>query len=260
MVFWSSRIDKTDVDGGFILQKISCISNSAALLGAHIPDLSSNVEFFDVLYLGIFIILSPAFDTRFYHGLEPPTPHLKETANAVCRFHSLLHIFSQRFIIVLEGEVMSHTYVVDRMLGEFAAASVGLAMAIEELHGIEEEVEDDDRISSSTFREHIEDILMEHHPDVIEYYSRCLDRGHKDFLWKGPNVQILPRSDDFVSIITLTATGELLDLPSHQIYTEDLDPIPPTRPDTVHLIGKRRVRADSLSLGDEQAKKRSRHS
>jgi hypothetical protein len=230
----------------------------AAIVGAHIPDLSSNVEFFDVLYLGIFIILSPAFDTRFYYGVKPPTPHLNETAKAVCHFHSLLHIFSQRFIIVLEGEVMSHLYVVDRMLGEFAAASVGLAMATEELHGIEEEVEDDDRIPSSTFREHIEDILLEHHPEVIQYYSRCLDRGHKDFLWNGPNVQILPRSEDFASIITLTTTGELLDLPSHQIYTEDLDPIPPTLPDTVDLIGKRRVRAASLSLGDEQTKKRSR--
>ena len=199
----------------------------AALVGAHIPDLSSNVEFFDVLYLSIFIILSPAFDTCFYYGEEPPTPHLEETAKAVCHFHSLLHVFSQRFFIVLEGEVMSHFYVVDRMLGEFAAASVRLAMATEELHGIEEEVEDDDRISSSTFREHVEDILLEHHPDVVPYYSRCLDWGHKDFLWNGPNVQILPCSDDFASIIALTATGELLDLPSHQIYTEDLDPIPP---------------------------------
>lgn len=231
----------------------------AALVGAHIPDLSSNVEFFDVLYLGIFIILSPAFDTRFYYGMKPPTPHLKESAKAVCHFHSLLHIFSQRFFIVLEGEVMSHLYVVDRMLAEFAAASVGLAMATEESHRIEEEVEDGDGISSLTFKEHIEGILLEHHPDLIQYYSRCLDRGHKDFLWNGPNVQILPRSDDFASIITLTTTGELLDLPSHQIYTEDLDPIPPILPDAMHPIGKHRVRGDSLNLGDEHTKKRSRH-
>jgi hypothetical protein len=218
------------------------------------------VEFFDVLYLGIFIILSPAFDNRFYYGLKPPPPHLKETAHAICHFQSLLHIFSNRFIIVLEGEAMSHSYVVDRLLGEFAAASVALAKATCPPYGIEDEAEGDHSIPSSTFRDRIEDILLDSHPDVIPYYLRCLDRGHKDFLWTGPNVQIFPRSDDFASLISLTTSGEFLDLPSHQIYTEDLDPTPPSQQDTPTPIGKRRTRVGSLNLGDEQVKKRIRQS
>lgn len=257
MVFWSLRLDKSDVDGGFRFnfQMIFHISNMGTILGAHIPDLSSDVEFFDVLYLGLFVILSPAFDTRFYYGPKPLPHHLKETAHATSHFQSLLHIFSQRFIIVLEGEVVSHSYVVDRMLSEFAAASVLLAKASTDSDGIEDELEDEPRIDSSTFREHIEDLLLKFNPSLIPYYSRCLQLGHKDFLWAGPNVQILPRSDDFVLLMSLTTVGEMLDLPSYQIYTEDLDAIPTILPD---FVGKRRVRDGSPNLVDERAKKRSR--
>ena len=53
--------------------------------------------------------------------------------------------------------------------------------------------------------------------------------------------------------------GEILDLPSYQIYTEDLDPIPLLQ-DNIAAIGKRRVRGGSLNVEDEQAKKRNRKS
>ena len=82
------------------------------------------MDFFDVLYLGIFIVLSPAFNAQFYNGLTPSPTHLKEAMYAVHHFYSLLHVFSQQYAIALEGEVVSHLYVVDRMMGEFAAASV----------------------------------------------------------------------------------------------------------------------------------------
>lgn len=49
------------------------------------------------------------------------------------RFYSLMHIFSARFIILLEGELVALSYVVDRLLAEFAAAVVVLATAMEGL-------------------------------------------------------------------------------------------------------------------------------
>ena len=231
----------------------------ATFVGAHIPDLSSEVDFFDVLYLGIFIVFSPAFDPRFYNGLNPSPTHLKEAAYAVRHFYSLLHVFSQRYAIVLEGEMVSHSYVVDRMMGEFAAASVVLAKGIEEEIGIEE-LKAENRATSTAVRESIEEILLQYHPELIPYYSRSLNRGHKDFLWTGPGLLILPCSDDLASIFSLTTKGEFIDLPSYNIYTEDLDPIPPIARDDVVAIGKRRVRGDSLNLRDEQAQKRIRKS
>ena len=53
--------------------------------------------------------------------------------------------------------------------------------------------------------------------------------------------------------------GEILDLPSYQLYTEDLDRIPLSQ-DDIAAIGKRRVRGDSLNVEDEQAKKRNQKS
>ena len=231
----------------------------ATLVGAHIPDLSSEVEFFDVLYLGIFIILSPAFDGYLNEGVKSPSSLLKEASFAVSHFHSLLHVFSSRFIIVLEGEVVNHYYVLDRMLAEFAAASALLANGVYEMDGVESDdgVEDS---AKSPIVLHIEALLHKYHPGILPYYSRCLARKHKDFLWTGPNVQILPRSDDISSTIPFFGKGEMQDLPSHQIYTEDLDPDPPIQPDTNIEVGKRRVRADSLNLEDQHAKKRSRQS
>ena len=225
------------------------------VVGAHIPDLSSEVDFFDVMYLGIFIIFSPAFNPCFYNGLTPSPTNVKEAAYAVCHFCSLLNIFSQWFAIVLEGEVMSHSYVVDRMMGEFSAASVALAKGIDEAVGIED-LEADDRATSTTVREHIEEILWNSYSEVIPYYRHCLDCRHKDFSWTDLNLLILPHSDDFASI---TAMGEILNLPSYQIYREDLEPIPAPQ-DNVTAIGKRRVQGGSPNFGDEQAKKHNQKS
>lgn len=239
-------------------------------VGAHIPDLSSEVEFFDLLYLGVFVILSPAFDDRFYQNTKPRPSLVKEIAHAIVHFYSLLHLFSQRFFILLEGEVISPSYVVDRMLGEFAAASVVLAKSISKADEMiadvdpeevePEDAEPGDEIRLSAFVEHIEGILKKSHPEVFPYYSRCLDRAHKDFLWTGPSVQIFLRSRNISPILSATASGEMWDLPSHPIYTEDPHPSQPNPPDSVSIVGKRQDRGDSPNPEDAQVKKRSRQS
>jgi hypothetical protein len=48
----------------------------------------------------------------------------------VAMFNSLLNVFSQRFVIVLEGEPIAPSYVVDWMLGKFAAVVVVYAMNV----------------------------------------------------------------------------------------------------------------------------------
>lgn len=209
--------------------------------------MSSEEGFFDILYLGIFVILSPAFDSRFYLDTKPPPSLVEEVAYAVCHFQSLLQVFSRRFFIFIDGKAVSHTYVVDRMLAEFAAAAVVLAKGGQE---VIDDNEVGDGISSSVFNEHIESILRASYPNLLHYYSRCLERSHKHFIWTGPHLQILPRSEEFTSIISLMICGELLDLPSYEIYIADLDTTPPI------AVGKRHVRGDSMDLTDNRPKKR----
>lgn len=213
------------------------------------------------MYLGVFVILSTAYDNRFYHSHKPAARILKEAAFAVSNFHSLLHTFSCRFIVVLEGEVVSITYVVDRMLGEFAAASLVLLQAVYESEGYGANDEIEDRIPRLALAGQIETILQTSHPEVFPYYSRCLDGGHKDFLWTGPDVQILRRSETLSSLIPLMTNGEILDLPSHQIYTEDVDADLSIPPDTVTpQVGKRRERSNSPNVEEGQERKRGRKS
>ena len=61
-----------------------------------------------------------------------PKPHalVEEVAYDLQHFYSLLHLFSEQFIIFLAGEVVVAFYVLDQMLGEFSGASVVFAQAI----------------------------------------------------------------------------------------------------------------------------------
>ena len=55
----------------------------------------------------------------------------------------------------------------------------------------------------------------------------------------GPSVQIFLRSRNISPILSATASGEMWDLPSHPIYTEDPHPSLPNPPDSVSIVGKR---------------------
>lgn len=218
------------------------------MTGAHIPDMSSPTGFFDILYLGVFIIFSAVFDSRFYSTTKPPSNLIDELAHAERQFHSLLHIFSQRFIVVLEGEPVEHSYVVNRMLGEFAAAVVVFAKALCRPM--------DDRLSLVV--ERIEGIVQGSYPMVFSYYLQCLDRGHMHFVWTGPDLQIVRRIESFDAIMPLLTMGELLDLPSHQIYHPTAMTDMPSAIPIGPLLEKRHDRGDSLDLEVEQPMKRRR--
>ena len=231
-------------------------------LGAHIPDLFSVVEFFDVLHLGIFVILSPAFDNRFYLTKRPPANILAEVTHAVQHFYRLICTFSRRFIITLGGEVVALSYLVDRMLAEFTAASVNFSRAIDESNKEDDDEDSGDArnegITTSMIAGSIEGILKESHPQIIPYYSNCLVGLHKHFIWTGPELQILRRSRDILSTIPLITIGEKLELPMHPIYIINSDSAPPSSPNVQPLIGKRRDQADIPNPPDEMARKRKR--
>jgi hypothetical protein len=212
--------------------------------------MSSEEGFLDIIYLGIFVILSTAFDARFYLTTKPPTTLIDEVAYAIRHFHSLLHVFSLRFLVLLDGETVAHSYVVDRMLAEFAAAAVVFSKDIQKVNNDDE---GGDETTFSTFTKHIEGILQESFSKVVPYYSLCVDRCHKDFVWTGPWIQILPRSQEVMSVLSLTTRGELLDLPAHAIYVVDLDHAPHT---TIRQLGKRRCHQDNTDLVDKPKKRK----
>ena len=217
--------------------------------GPHIPAISSEEGFFDILHLKVFIILSTAFDNRFYESEKCPPTLIDEVAYACRHFYSILHQVFQRFHILLDGVDVSVMYVMERMLAEFTATSVVLA---KNLPG--DQV--GDNIDFSTFVEHIEGILKESHPPFFPYYSRCMDHGHKHFLWTGPQLKILPRLEELTHIIPIT---ELQDLPTHSIYDVVLNTAPPpatTPPTGKHHIGKRQERGNDSDVAEEQPKKR----
>lgn len=115
----------------------------------------------------------------------------------------------------------------------------------------------EDKITSSCFMEHIEDILQGSYPMVFPYFSHCLESGHKHFVWTGPELQIIPRTEGVDAIMPLLTIGEINDLSSHKIY----DPMPMPRtdePSSIPLAEKRHSRGDSPELAGEHPRKRRR--
>lgn len=214
----------------------------------------SSVEgFFDVIYLAVFVVLSPAFDDRFYE--KAPSKLVDESDSAKECAESILVIFARNFFILLDGEPVAFSYVFNRMLGEFAAASVVFAKAIREVKG-EDHDDDDDEVTYEMFRGRVDNIFQCYHSEVFPYYSSCVDRGHKHFLWTGPKVDVLPRSKACDCII-LAELGERKDLPSHKIYASPQDPgSAPGSPTSNVLPSKRRDRGDSTEDVVGPSKKR----
>jgi hypothetical protein len=233
------RLDKADVIGESF-PKTDAGSFSNINLGAHVPDMSSEVEFFDILYLGIFAILSPAFDGRLYGDQPPPPTLLSEIAHAVDHFNAILLRFKWRFVILLRGLPVDVSYVADRLLAEFAAAAMVFAYSVGEGDGgIGEDVLE---ITPVEFAAKIDGILRNACPKAYSYYSRCFLGGHSHFIWTGPEPQILPRTDELETILSLSTKGEMLDYPAEPIYHVVLEDSPPPSPAAV--LGKRPVPED----------------
>lgn len=220
--------------------------------------MSSTVEFFDILYLGIFTILSPAFDRRFHGDQVPPPGLVNEISHAVGHFHSILNIFSLRFIVFLGGEPVAISYIVDKLLAEFAAASVVFANAVaENYQGIVGGGGNYVRITAAMFAKYMEGILKGSYPKALFYYSRCLERHHPHFIWTGPDPQIFRRTEDLETIIGLSTAGEMLDNPADPIYLVELESAPPSSRPAVDLLGKRPAAGvtEDATQGDAKKKK-----
>jgi hypothetical protein len=186
---------------------------------------------------------------------KKPRPPLNKRSNTPYATSSHSFIISP----LINGVLVAHSYISDQMLAEFAAASVVFAKAIpgaqEDKCYLHDQIENG--LTLSMFTGSIEAILKESHSNVFSYYSRCLDSGHKHFVWSGPSFMIFPRTDDIISFIPLATTGEALDLPGHNIYSIDLDH-DVTPANTIASNGKRCDPGDDADPIDDHPKKQKR--
>lgn len=193
------------------------------------------------------MILSPAFDRRFYFN---PSQHLlDEVAYAIRQFRCLLHVFSLRYVTVLEGEAVAASYILERILAEFAAASVVLAKSVGDPFG-GPDGHGEVGISFGKFSSKIRRILENFCPDVIPFFSTRAKDGHRDFFWTGERIEIFPRSEDIMAVLQVTRAGELMDLPKHPIYVVDVD-----EADSIPAPAKRVHFCDGMA-GDSKRSKR----
>jgi hypothetical protein len=125
------------------------------------------------------------------------------------------------------------------MLAEFAAAMVVLSEAIAEFRGGDMDVDIDGLenkgnkvdVVLSKVKVKVDDIISQSYPEVMDYYLYSVVTGHKHFVWTGPPLTILPRSEACDSILQLlTSKGEKLDHPMQPISTMPDATPPPLLP------------------------------
>lgn len=150
---------------------------------------------------------------------------------------------------------MRLSYVVDRLLAEFAAASVVFARSIGDLYpngtvGIGADV------TPAAFAESVEGALQESGRNVFHYYSRCLERSHSHFLWTGPIPQIVPRSASSLAVVSHGTFGEVLDYPGQSIYPVDLELEPSSSPVVAAQSEKRRLPDNACGFAGKAKKQK----
>jgi hypothetical protein len=150
------------------------------------------------------------------------------------------------------------------MLVEFAAAVAVFSQALNDSRAEDMDVdvhsnkgEEEDVIRPSKVKETIDDIIAQSYPELIHYYQHCVASHHKHFVWTGPPIIILPRSEACASILgTLLSEGEKLDHPTCPIFITSMalppPPLPPAAPSFPVTATKRRGSIDDLCT---QAKK-----
>jgi hypothetical protein len=102
-------------------------------------------------------------------------------------------------MVVLAGQPVSPLYVFHQMLREFAAALMALVNAISD----DLDNGDNNACCYSLVGIRIFVIINSSYPFIIPYYHECRDRVHKDFIWTGPDLQVVPHSQSLHAIIPL---------------------------------------------------------
>jgi hypothetical protein len=225
--------------------------------------MSSPVEFFDVVYLGIFVILSRALNPQFYHPAETPQALDNEVASAELHFVSLILYFRTQYFTVLDRVLINPWYIIKRMLAEFAAAMVVFSQEIDEFQrgdmDMDVDGEEADEIPPSKVKVKVDDIMAQSYPEAMAYYLNCVATRHKQFTWTGPPVEIFPRSadDTFASLVLMP---EKLDYPMRPIFTPDSSlppsPLPVPAASNPSLLAAPTKRRGSANNDDLEAKKR----
>lgn len=116
------------------------------------------------------------------------------------------------------------------MLTEFAAAVVVLSEAFGEAQRGDMDMDVDGCTETddipSPVKEHIGEILAESYPTALPYHRHCVAIGHKDLVWTGPPLTILPRSEAHsMGLGCMMSGGEQLDLPGCLIFSPPSTPM-----------------------------------
>ena len=100
-----------------------------------------------------------------------------------------------------------------------------------DVDGLENKGKEADVIPLSKVKVKLDHIISQSYPEVMDYSLHCVATGHKHFVWTGPPLTILPRSEGCNSILQLlTSEGEKVDHPMRPIFTKTdptLSPPPP---------------------------------
>lgn len=180
-------------------------------LDPHVPDMSTQEGILDIIALGNLLEFSVALSQQHYAGLLGPEAIAEQNA-ARWRYRVLMNWFGSKYATLIGDEWIHPSYLVNRLLVEFAAALVVYKRAM--VNGAPEVKICD----PSSFQDAIAAHLETDHPSLVPVWEELITQTEGLFYWSGPAIKIRERTAEFKLFLRLSPDGELSQLANRPIY------------------------------------------
>lgn len=177
---------------------------------AHVPDMRTQDGFLDVVALGCVLEFTTALDRTRYHARFDSSSQEASAARtrenqARTWFRVLMKVFSSRYSVHLEGQLVHPSGIWHSVLVGFAAALV---------NSITEKAEDlvfEPGVSPEAVRNAVRDHLQQDHPHLLAPFEQRLMRKPKDIMnltWTGPAFDVIRKTATFNAITRVLGIAE----------------------------------------------------
>jgi hypothetical protein len=173
-----------------IFESISLLHLRSFLLGHlhHVPDITTNDGFLDVVALGNLLELGEFLDRRFHLG-KLSKKDAEEHRISRFNYHSFQKWFLKEYSLVCEQQVVSPSAVFQRSICEFAAALVLYKRRTTDTPRADE-------CSPKKFQQLVEGFFANIHPHLSSTLKRLLENEEGSLHWEGPTFAIRQRLED----------------------------------------------------------------
>jgi hypothetical protein len=190
----------------------------------HIPDITKQDGFLDVVALGNLLELGELLDKRFHLG-QLSKQDAEEHRIARFSYHSFQKWFLKQYVLACDESIISPSAVFDRALCQFSASLILYKRK-------SASVNQTDKPPPKMFQAIVEDFFSEVHPGLVNTLKQLVRSEEGSLYWTGPDFSIHDREEcDKDAELKCFGDWKLCDdyEEKSDSSSEEEEPVPPSR-------------------------------